>query len=66
MAQKQEVAMFFRKQPAKDLVSERRVAALAADRARDDAVLSDRAETQAAWNSYGERSTLSMGSYGRW
>ncbi|WP_165694144.1 hypothetical protein [Teichococcus deserti] len=58
--------MFFRKQPAKDLVSERRVAALAADRARDDAVLSDRAETQAAWNSYGERSTLSMGSYGRW
>ncbi|WP_159999902.1 hypothetical protein [Roseomonas sp. 18066] len=58
--------MFFRKQIAKDLVSERRVAALAADRARDDAAHADRVESQAAWNSYGERSTLSMGSYGRW
>jgi len=58
--------MFFRKPIAQDLVSERRVAALAADRARDDAARAERVETQAAWNSYGESRSLNMGSYGRW
>lgn len=58
--------MFFRKQAAKDQVSERRVAALPADRARDDAATVDRNESMTAWNTWGERSTLTLGSYGRW
>jgi hypothetical protein len=66
MVQTQEDAMFDSKQTAKDLVSERRVATLPADRARDDAAHVERVESQAAWNSWGDRSPLSLGSYGRW
>ncbi|MFB9968917.1 hypothetical protein ACFFMP_02120 [Pseudoroseomonas cervicalis] len=57
--------MFDRKHVSQDAMAERRKAALAAELAREERAAAER-ESLASWNSWGERSTLTMGSYGRW
>ncbi|WBV44529.1 hypothetical protein [Pseudoroseomonas cervicalis] len=57
--------MFDRKHAPQDVMAERRNAALAAELAREERAAAER-ESLSSWNSWGERSTLTMGSYGRW